>query len=177
MKTAPFARTHSAFSLVEVALALGICAFCLVPLIGLIPVGIAGNQTSIEVTAGASLAASIVADLQTTSLSAGSAGVRSPRLNIVIPGTPDTTRSHTLFFDQNGENIGSLDSDADPAKNPRYRATLEFTTPGGNASGTQRTATIVRVLITWPAIADRSASAAPKNYSGYYETVISLDRS
>ncbi|XHR31253.1 MAG: Verru_Chthon cassette protein B [Chthoniobacteraceae bacterium] len=176
MKTPLFFKSHLGFTLVEVALALGICTFCLVPLVGLIPVGLNSNRSSIEVTAGASLAASIVADLKTASPSSGTADVASPRLAIVIPGTPGTTQSHTLYFDQNGEITGHLDTDADLSKNPRYRATLKFITPEGSAASAQKMATFVQVLITWPAASDGAAATAPKNYSGSYETVISLDR-
>jgi len=47
MKSSPRIRDKGlAFSLVEVALALGIMAFCLVAIIGLIPVGISSQQAS-----------------------------------------------------------------------------------------------------------------------------------
>src|SRR5207248_1091899 len=54
-------RPHTAgFSLIEVALALGVAAFALVAIIGLIPVGLNSNQASSEQTAAAGLAAGII---------------------------------------------------------------------------------------------------------------------
>ena len=52
-------RLSAAFSLVEVTLALGVAAFCLIAVFGLLPVGVNSDQTSIQQTAAASLATSI----------------------------------------------------------------------------------------------------------------------
>ncbi len=54
----------SAFSLIEVTLALGVAAFCLIAVFGLLPVGVNTNQSSIQQTAAASFATRIAADLR-----------------------------------------------------------------------------------------------------------------
>lgn len=43
----------AAFSLVEVTLALGVTGFCLIAILGLIPVGISSNQAASEQTSTA----------------------------------------------------------------------------------------------------------------------------
>jgi hypothetical protein len=54
---------------------------------------------------------------------------------------------------------------------------IAFTPPAkGNSSITPRTATMVRILITWPAMADIDPTKWPTNFSGSYETVTALDR-
>ena len=52
-------HSRNGFSLVEVALAMGIMTFCLVPLMALMPVGLSSNQTAIEQTAAGNIATSI----------------------------------------------------------------------------------------------------------------------
>ena len=59
-------RFEKAFTLVEVTLALGVAAFCLLAVFGLLPTGINCNRASVEQTAAASLARAIVADLRST---------------------------------------------------------------------------------------------------------------
>jgi uncharacterized protein (TIGR02598 family) len=63
-------RTQStaAFSLVEVTLALGVAAFCLIAILGLMPAGLNTNQTSVRQTTANGILSSIVADLRATPL-------------------------------------------------------------------------------------------------------------
>ena len=57
------ARKRGAFSLVEVTLALGIAAFCLVTVFALLPVALKTQQASIQQTTANTIASQIVADL------------------------------------------------------------------------------------------------------------------
>jgi len=167
--TSPRSRRNG-FTLVEVTLSLCIAAFCLTNLLGLIPVGILSNQTSIEQTAAAWIASGIVEDLRTTPKSNPAADQTSPQYRFVIPATG--TNTVTQFLAQDGSAVGALNADAIPSENPRYRATLQFSAAEPN----QKVATSVRILITWPALADRSASSTPSNFSGSYEAIVSLNR-
>jgi uncharacterized protein (TIGR02598 family) len=54
---------RSGFSLVEVTLALGIAAFCLIAVFGLMPVGVQTNRNAISVTAATNFFAAVVADI------------------------------------------------------------------------------------------------------------------
>lgn len=68
----------------------------------------------------------------------------------------------------------------DTSKNPKYKVFLQFIAPSALADATKsshKTATVARILITWPAMADQSGGTLPTHYSGSYETVIALDRS
>lgn len=169
MKIQPGSK--QAFSLVEVALALGIAAIALVAIIGLIPVGLNSNQASSEETAAAGLAAGIVADLQATPVEIPAVEKNSLRYQVPLPVSGSTT--HCLFLREDGALVGGLDANADVTRDPRYRATLFITAPTG---ATQKSATLVRVLVTWPALADPQAATLPSKFSGSYEVMTALNR-
>jgi len=56
----------SAFSLVEITLALGVAAFCLIAVFSLLPVGMQTNQSARSQTAATGILTALVADLRTT---------------------------------------------------------------------------------------------------------------
>src|SRR5436309_2386439 len=65
-----FAR--SAFSLVEVTLALGIGAVCLIAVIGIIPVGVQTTRHATSQTAATNIMAAVIADLRATPIGTNS---------------------------------------------------------------------------------------------------------
>ena len=160
-------RRPSGFSLVEVTLALGVAAFCLVTIFALLSTSFRTNQITIQQTADTTLAGAIAADLQATPKTASD----SPRYGITFPATG--IASHTIFLREDGTAAGAQDSDADPSQNPRYRATITFNAP---ANTSQKTATGIRIRLTWPALADKSAAATPTNYAGAYEVFTAVNR-
>ena len=60
-------RCAQAFSLVELTLALGVAAFCLIGVFGLMPAGVQTNRNATSQTGAASIMAAVVADLRATS--------------------------------------------------------------------------------------------------------------
>src|SRR5438477_5279045 len=74
-------KSHSAFSLVEVTLALGVAAFCLVTVAGLLSVGLQTNQRSTSQTAATSILSNVIADLRATP----KASTTSTQYGISIP--------------------------------------------------------------------------------------------
>src|SRR5690349_21925159 len=102
------ANRAAAFSLVEVTLALGIAAFCLIAIVGLMPVGVQTNRNAASQTAATNLITTIVADLRTTPASA----TTSPEFAITF-GTVKT-----LYFDASGQASTSLGPDS------RYRLNI-----------------------------------------------------
>ena|SRR5689334_23308929 len=156
----------TAFSLVEVTLAVGVAAFCLLSIMALFPTSVATNQITVQQTANTNLVAAIAADLRATPLTSAT----SPRYGISIPTTGSAT--HTLFLQDDGT-AGAQDADAVPSQNPKYRATITFAAPTNNS---QKTATGVRIFLTWPALADPVASVTPSKYIGTYEVYTALNR-
>jgi len=159
----PASSSECAFSLVEITVAMGVAAFCLISLFGLLPVGLNSNQIAVEQTVAAGFANAIVADLRASGTNAKSATY----------GIPLTSGTQTFYLDESGSptaiGSGPTNSGAFPS---RYRASVFITPP---AVG-QRAATTARILMTWPASADPSPATAPKNYAGSYEILTALDR-
>jgi uncharacterized protein (TIGR02598 family) len=174
MKTSfPPSRPNRAFSLVEVTLTLGIAAFCLLALFGLLPIGLNSNRASVTQSGAANIATALAADLRGTPLpTQTNANPTSPQYKISIPAT-GSAPIQTIFFRTNGNPAGKVGAAADPTQDPFYRAMLEI----GKEPTSNGTATKVHVLVTWPALGDRTANTAPKNFSGSFETVIFLNRS
>ena len=166
-------RKHRAFTLIEVTLALGVAGFCLVTVFGLLPVGLNSNQATLEQTMAGNVSSAILGDIRSSQPAAATS-----RYGLTIPaaGTSTTISSaqQTIYLASDGSPTGPIGSSpvASGAGVSRYRATLGFAPPAKNG---QRTATSVRLLITWPALADANPGQWPKNYSGSYEADTTLD--
>jgi uncharacterized protein (TIGR02598 family) len=141
-------RSQKAFSLVELTLAMGVSSFCLLSILGVLPVGLASNQNSRERTAAASLARGIVADLralaQTASLTS------SPQYALQL-----SEDSSKVYLAEDGTKLPDKE-------NARYLATV--TTNGASPTA------FVNIRITWPGAA--KADEAP----GFYETATAIGR-
>jgi uncharacterized protein (TIGR02598 family) len=149
-------RIHffAGFSLVEVTLALGVAAFCLIALFGLLPLGVQTNQSSISQTAAVSLLSSVAADLRGTPRTS----LTSPQYGISF-GT-----AKFLYFDGQGRAV----TPTDPNATPRYRVMITFpASPVGTFAPT-----FVSLKITWPALVD-PATTIP---AGFVETFAAFDR-
>ena len=144
----------AAFSLIEVALALGVAGFCLVAVVALLPVGVNSTQAAFSQTAATSIITHVLADLRATpaSVPPGTAAT-SAEYSIPIPadaaGGSSTTK--TLYF---GDSLQQF-SFASQAGASRYRLTITFLPPKGD-----RTATMVTLLVSWPAAVDPTSSTA-----------------
>ena len=110
-------RIHSraGFSLVEVALALGVAAFSLVAILGVLPTGLKTNQASTRQTTANGIQCAIVADLRATAEESAS----SNQFGINLQGTT------TLYFDGNGKVVQTGDPGA------IFFATVTFPNSGG----------------------------------------------
>src|SRR4026207_1558234 len=57
-------RSIAAFSLVELTLALGIAAFCLIAVFGLVPVGVQTNRNATSQTTATNILSSVISDIR-----------------------------------------------------------------------------------------------------------------
>ena len=158
----------SAFSLVEVTLALGIAAFCLIAVFGLMPVGLQTNRNAKSQTRATNLMAAVMADLRSTPRT------KTTSLDFCIPLSGTTT----VYFDSEGrcssDVAGSVMRPCAglgggawiPPLQTRYRVTVTFPS-SGNAN-----LTYADLKATWPAAAD-PATTTP---SGSVEMFAALDR-
>lgn len=148
------------FSLVEVTLALGVAAFCLIVVFGLIPVGLLSNQAAVEQTVAVDLLSSVAADLRATPrTSPPGQTAASQRYSIDIPANPVVTqRESTLFLDENGSWSKTAGARS------RYRLTVTFSPNGPDI----RSATLAHLKVSWPASAGQPVGSA--------ESFVALDR-
>jgi type II secretory pathway pseudopilin PulG len=156
----------SAFSLVEVTLALGIAAFCLIAVFGLMPVGLQTNRNAKSQTRATNLMAAVMADLRATP------STKTTSLQFCIPLSGTTT----VYFDSEGRcssdlpglNIRSCVGGGtwNPPLETRYRVNVTFPS-SGNAN-----LTYADIKATWPAAAD-PATTTP---SGSVEMFAAFDR-
>ncbi len=137
----------AAFSLVEVTLALGIAAFCLMAVFGLMPVGVQTNRNATSQTAATNIVAAVVADLRATP----SASATSSQFAITF-GT-----ARTLYFDGAGQFTTSLSA------NSRYQVNVTFPSSPTGLS-------YADVKVTWP------AAATSANASGSVEMFAAFNR-
>jgi len=163
MKRPIFAK--GAFSLVELTLALGIAAFCLIAVFGLIPVAVQTNRHTTSQTAATNIMAAVIADLRATPKPPG--GTKSVQYRIVFRSVTPTT----LFFDEVGECstdvTGSTKVNGSswvPPLQTRYR--LNVTWNPSPPSGLE----YADLKVTWP------AAPAPANASGSTEMFAAFDR-
>jgi uncharacterized protein (TIGR02598 family) len=148
-------RSRSGFSLVEVTLALGVAAVCLLAIFGLLPIGLRTQQIAIEQTAATRIISAVVSDLRSTPRTAATS------LLFTISISANTASSSSiLYFDTEGHSSTTINAHS------RYRLTLTFTP---NSTG-GRGATFVHLLLTWP------AAASIANSGGASEAFVALDR-
>ena len=156
-------RRIKGFSLIEVALALGVAAFCMVAVMGLLPVGVQTNRLSTSQTAASHIFTRVIADLRATPITTPR-GLEATSLeyHIVIPANPvSTEKIQVLYFAEDGTFADSLQS------NSRFRLTVTFLVNGTTPT---RSATRVYLKSTWPAAADPNLAA------GLDETFAALSR-
>lgn len=148
-KCEPPLRSVAAFSLVEVTLALGIAALCLIAVFGLIPVGVLTNRIATSQTAATNIMAAVVADLRGTP----KANTTSTQFGITFGTNPPP-----LYFDASGQFTTSLST------NSRYQLNVTWSNSGSNGLR------YADVKVTWP------AAATAANATGSTEMFAAFDR-
>ena len=123
--------SKAGFSLAEVTIAIGIAAFCLIAVFGLLPAGLISNMNSTEQTGAAAIAMAINADLRAAPIASSSS--TTPLFGIPL------SSGTTLYLNEDA----TLQASAATAK---YKAVV---TIGAPASG--KLATPVGIKISWPA--------------------------
>ena len=163
-------QSKDGFSLVEVTLALGIAAFCLIAVFGLIPVAALTNRNATSQTRATNITAAVIADLRATPKT------NSASLQFAIPFfTTNTTR----YFDSQAQcscnSTGSQRPNThtrppncsltwSPALQPRYRLTITWS---GSTS-----LPYADLKVTWPAEVDPTTTTP----SGSTEMFAAFDR-
>ena len=172
----------SGFSLVEVAVALGVATFALVSLMALLPVGIKTNQISSEETRASLILGTLEADLRNTHPLARSD--RSNLFGLALPYQMDPAGTHIVPNTRVAlDTVGSaysvgLNDDETPvaySSDPpaRYQASVIYTQVPGAGSATPIHA---RLIVNWPAVntTDPAKLTSLKSVRGYVETYVTF---
>ena len=135
-------KQSSAFSLIEVALALGIVAFAIVGLVALLPIGLKEAKNSTEEIQAINLITVLSSDLKNTPLgkSASSYFNLTPLpwalasgSNAAIPNSSVVTGSNYTFYATSGQGIQTTSVGA------HYRVTLQYVRAPGQPNVTDGT--------------------------------------
>jgi uncharacterized protein (TIGR02598 family) len=160
-------RTAAAFSLVEVTLALGVAAFCLVAIIGVLPVGLKTQQAGTQQTTANAIISQILGDLRAdvrlppgqqakSQESTAGLGLHGHWAQIA---TPDT-----LYFTLDARKTGDLNAATAPP-DAAFRATITYRLPPTD------TTSLASITISWPA-----AQSDLTKVAGSVETLIAVNR-
>src|SRR5215813_3202420 len=148
-----------AFSLVEVTLALGIAAFCLIAVLGLMPVGVQTNRNATSQTAATNIIAAVVSDLRGTPTANSTSSQFCIRFGTAT----------TLYFDSTGQCSSDLAGTTSPcgvalatALQTRYEMAITWRGSAGLR--------YADLKVTWP------AAATAANANGSTEMFAALDR-
>jgi len=120
------------FSLVEVTLSLGIVAFGLITLLGLLPTGLNLVKESADETTAASIARAISADLRSMESTAGSSAIHQ------IP--VGTANSGKAYFNAEGKWLGN----GGPYDDAVYTASWTI------AARSTQAPPLASIVVTWP---------------------------
>jgi len=168
-------RQIAGFSLVEVTLALGVAAICLLPLMALLPVASRTQQSSIQQTRANQIISQINSVLRAdVSLPPGQA-------NKVCPDPPDPNEPcnwgdlhghwrsvaapDTMYFTNEGRQTGGLNGS--PPADAVFRAKITYRFPPSD------TTSLADIAVSWPAAVDPGNGGVP---AGYLITTIAVNR-
>jgi uncharacterized protein (TIGR02598 family) len=166
-------RFTSAFSLVELTLALGIAAFCLIGVFGLMPIGVQTNRNATSQTVATNIMAAVVSDLRAT-----------PKANTISTQFGVTFGTNaTRYFDSAGRCAcdsaglqrfnpvtGSCSDTWTPALQLRYQLSVTFSQQSPTPTPPAVPTIYADLKVTWP------AAATPANASGLAEMLAAFDR-
>ena len=160
-----------AFSLVEVTLALGIAAFCLIAVFGLVPIGVQTNRNATSQSAATNIMAAVVADIRATSRATASA-TPSQLYSINIPAAGSSTTTPQLFYlDGAGRSAASIAPVSPTPFQPRYVLSVTFPQVNPTPTPPALPPTYADVKIIWPAV-----SPTPASPSGSVEMFAAFQR-
>lgn len=176
----PPARQIAGFSLVEVALALGIAAICLLALLALLPVASKTQQTSMQQTTANQIISQINAVLradvslppgQTSKVCGDPPDPNTPCKWSDLQGhwywgaAPDK-----LFFTNEGRQTGNVGPNATPPPDAVFRARITYRFPPSD------TTSLADIAVNWPATVDPGDPNDTRVPAGYVMTTLAVNR-
>jgi len=137
----------TAFSLVELVLALGVAAFCLIAVLGTLPVALKTQQAGVQQTKANAIISYIVDELRAdVRLPPGKASQVQGNWSSLHGHWGTVAQPDTLFFTNDGQLISVVQGTCPPAPaNATFRATLTYMKPP------TLTTSIAQITVSWPA--------------------------
>jgi len=175
MKMKPPLHKVAAFSLVEVTLALGVAAFALLAILGMLPTSLKTQQASIQQTTANEIISQIFSDLR--------ADVRLPpgQASKVCPDPPDPNQPcqwsnlhghwrdralpDTLYFTNEAKQTGTINGS--PPADAVFRSKITYRLPPTD------TTSLADITVSWPAQVDPDQGSVP---AGSVTTLIAVNR-
>jgi uncharacterized protein (TIGR02598 family) len=157
-----------AFSLVEVTLALGVAAFCLIAVLGLLPTGLKTQQSSIQQTTANAIISTIWSDLRADLiLPPGQYRHLEEDSGYNLHGHwAGLMQPDTLYFTQEGKQTGTVNGTLPADAVFRAKITYNPVPPTGNTS-------VANIVVSWPAGVDPSSGGVP---AGLVTTMVAVNR-
>ena len=156
-------QKRASFTLVELVLALGVAAFCLIALIGMLPTAVKVQQASVQQTAANAITSEIIGDLRAAYRKPGNSN--SSQFNIELkklpPGQVAKYTPAALYFSLDGTQQNGQGGAV-------FKATITYYRTAADASATS---TFANVVVSWPASQDDLTKTA-----GHTETLAVIDR-
>lgn len=173
----PPLRRTAGFSLVEVALAIGVAAFCLIAVLGLLPTSLKTQQASAQQTIANEIASEILGDLRADiRLPPGQASKEGGdgqcgEVSNTNGGSGFGLHGHwaqmctpdTLYFDQHGN---WLQLNGTPPAGATFRSKITYLFPPNSSTA------VANIVVSWPAQVD-PATVTP---AGSVQTFIAVNR-
>jgi len=122
-------------------MAIGICAFCLVVLVGLLSTGLRVSQDVVSQTEASGIARMLAADLLVTRDAQGDPLTKSPRFQIVFADGSAKVSAPALYFTE-----GGVWQEAGKTAASKFQAVVTFGVSAAGGEGIP-----VHLLVTWPA--------------------------
>lgn len=146
------------FSLIEVVMALGICSFCLIALIGLLSQGLSSNRDTVSQTEAAGIARMVQTDLSVRKiLGGGTTNNETSRFKITVA----SGAKKTFFLNADGTN-------ANTSRDATYRVDVSLGTPASTEDVIP-----AYILVTWPSAANPSGAITKP--VGSFEVVTAIN--
>ena len=132
------------FSLIEVVLALGVASFCLIAVLGMLPVGLKTQQGSVNQTKANAIISQIIDDLRAdVRLPPGQASKAQGQWANLHGHWAAVAQPDTLWFTNDGDQTGNLNGSAPPGA--VFAATIKYLAPP------TVTTSIAKITVAWPA--------------------------
>jgi type II secretory pathway pseudopilin PulG len=165
---------RSGFSLIEVTLALGVAGFCLIAIMGLLPVGLKTNQAAIQQTTANGILSAVVSDIRSVGKGAIGPGNSSKQFKVIFgnPRNPNVQTQFLYFSNAGSTNSGDMKPDHADGETVFWVLIEYMPDPTGTGA---RTATLLHVKVAWPYAGIQPPTNGPTP-AGFVETFQALDR-